>query len=251
MLPILSRYCRMIQVHYNHDIGRVNNKYIPCRLHSMTTEKDKPQFITFSGLKEKRFWTDKMIQNMLGDPDKTATNPHYASGPKMKLYDIKRVCAIEATLDTEKMRADRMRRSMAAMRGQKTKYQNTLQKAQTCDLEFDFNAPLKQIRKQAKINNDEIRAYYEDEYNAYCERCYLRGETPQPRYIPTYPKDVPPEDRWAINYLRHECTNYDYTLNYFGSHVRDILWQRIHDKIVTKYPELAKSSKILLEGRTS
>ena len=46
---------------------------------------DEPQYVTPSGLKGKRGWTDAMIRNMLGGPDKTAPNLHYRRAAPMKL----------------------------------------------------------------------------------------------------------------------------------------------------------------------
>ncbi len=40
-------------------------------------------------------WTKKAIEEFLGEPDKLAPNPHYACAPKMRLYKVDRVLAIQ------------------------------------------------------------------------------------------------------------------------------------------------------------
>jgi hypothetical protein len=57
-------------------------------------EKD---FISASGLKWQRFWTDSLIRKFLGEPDKLGINPHYRTGPKVRLYNLKRVVDVEKT----------------------------------------------------------------------------------------------------------------------------------------------------------
>ena len=44
-----------------------------------------PFYLTKSQLKD-RGWTDSLIRKFLSEADKTRTNPHYRSGPPMRLY---------------------------------------------------------------------------------------------------------------------------------------------------------------------
>ena len=46
------------------------------------------------------------------------------------------------------------------------------------------------------------------------------------------------KDRWAVNYLRHECTAYDRLRYELGDSVRRILRRRVHEEIARAYPEL-------------
>jgi hypothetical protein len=55
-------------------------------------------FILVADLRE-RGWTDTLIQRFLPDPDETRTNPHYRSGPRMKLYALGRVLGIESSTE--------------------------------------------------------------------------------------------------------------------------------------------------------
>ena len=55
------------------------------------------EFISASGLKWKRFWTDSLINKFLGEPDKLGINLLYRTGPKVRLYNLKRVVEVERT----------------------------------------------------------------------------------------------------------------------------------------------------------
>jgi hypothetical protein len=47
------------------------------------------------GLKE-RGWTEAMIRDLLGEPDRYVDNPHYKSAGQMRLWRLQRVEAAEA-----------------------------------------------------------------------------------------------------------------------------------------------------------
>jgi hypothetical protein len=57
------------------------------------------EFISASGLKWKRFWTDSLIKKFLGAPDKLGINQLYRTGPKVRLYNLKRVVDAERTTE--------------------------------------------------------------------------------------------------------------------------------------------------------
>jgi hypothetical protein len=57
---------------------------------------ERKKHLSAAGLKDRR-WTDSMIKTLLGQPDETATNPIYKSGPPMRLYLLERVEQTEQT----------------------------------------------------------------------------------------------------------------------------------------------------------
>ena len=61
-----------------------------------TAQPKQQDYYSVSSLKH-RGWTDAMIRDMLGDPDKRGVNPHYRSAFKTRLYLITRVKGVEAT----------------------------------------------------------------------------------------------------------------------------------------------------------
>ena len=197
------------------------------------TRGDAPKYITPTGLRDKRYWTDKMIRDLLGEPDRTAPNPHYRSAPPMRLYLLDRVDAIDATLDTDAMRAARERRSAAAI----TRKANIPKRAAACDLHCDFGEPLEEVRRAGAVANEEIREYHRGQYDEYAARCRRRGQKPLPRRGPRHP-GVPAADRWTVNYLRHERTAYDLRLHELGAAARRVLRRRVHEEMARAYPEL-------------
>ena len=155
----------------------------------------KPKFITISRLKGERHWTEKLIRDVLGEPDSLARNPHYGNAPPMKLYDLERVKECEKNI-TLPDKALRTRRKNTAKKAVDTKIKNIIHLARTC-----------------KINT------FFDEDWGYRNR------------------------RQIVNYLRHECTSYDYELasKYGVTGVQifhDIIKNRILRKIIKRYPKL-------------
>ena len=71
-------------------------------------EKEK---ITQSRLISERGWTKGLINELLGEPDVFADNPHYKSAAPMRLYFLDRVKHIEQTSDVFKSRRKDRRKS--------------------------------------------------------------------------------------------------------------------------------------------
>ena len=81
-------------------------------------EKEK---ITLSTVKSMGF-TDKLVKELLPAPELKA-NPHYTSGPKMKLWDLDTVKAAMDTEQFQKTSAAREKRKAAAQKAVATKTQ--------------------------------------------------------------------------------------------------------------------------------
>ena len=81
------------------------------------TQPHKQDHCSVAGLKH-RGWTDAMIRDLLGEPDKRGANPHYRKAAPTRLFKISRVELIEATeAFTERMAlADRRRANAHARR---------------------------------------------------------------------------------------------------------------------------------------
>ena len=217
--------------------------------------KKPPEYITVGRLRSERCWTPSMIRDYLGPEDRRARNPHYRTAPPMRLYLIKRVLAAEANFDMVKVREARARRSEAAKRGweprmekRRAEREQTRTTVESCDLGCRFTQTLEKVRLIGQARYEEIRAYYDAEYGAYVERSRRLGRVPERRSSNTgqHP-GVPDNDRHAINYLRHERTDYDYLLNKFQPYyARPVLRERIHAAIGEAYPELRKSAEAML-----
>ena len=95
------------------------------------------EYITPAGLKGKRGWTDPQIRNLLGEPDKTAKNPHYSTAAPMRLYLIKKVESAEASRQFTRNVPDAKRKSAAA-KAVKTKTYNLARWAENVKIWYDF-----------------------------------------------------------------------------------------------------------------
>lgn len=73
-----------------------------------------------AGLKE-RGWTEAMIRDLLGKPDRRVDNPHYSSAAPMRLWRLQRVRAIEAAPGFAERRQDAARQCASAARGAETR----------------------------------------------------------------------------------------------------------------------------------
>ena len=205
----------------------------------------RPQYITPAGLRGKRYWTDGMIRDLLGEPDKLARNPHFSTAAPMRLYLVSRVDAMEATLDLDRLKKNRERRSAAGQKAVLTREENAIRDARECDLGCSFTEPLPVVMAKGAESNREIVEYHREQYEEYVWRCERRGETPQPRLVPSHP-GVDAECRWAVNYLRHERTDYDDLLYRMGDIARHDLRMRIHERIGRAYPELREAAMRLV-----
>ena len=67
----------------------------PEKRSSPTPAQTKTHY-SVSSLKH-RGWTDAMVRDLLGDPDKRSVNPHYRKAAQTHLYAIERVHETEAT----------------------------------------------------------------------------------------------------------------------------------------------------------
>ena len=82
--------------------------------------KRKKDHYSVAGLKY-RGWTDAMVRDLLGEPDKRGANPHYRKAAPTRLYKISRVELIESTaVFTERLALAERRRSKARARRQDT-----------------------------------------------------------------------------------------------------------------------------------
>ena len=97
----------------------------------------KPEYITPTGLRGKRNWTNIMIKKLLGSPDTTARNPHYGCAPEMKLYLLDRVIEVEKSDDFVQYGTDPERKD-DTKRVVDRKIKNLMHWAQTVEIEYDF-----------------------------------------------------------------------------------------------------------------
>jgi len=76
--------------------------------------------ISAFGLKE-RGWTESMIRDLLGNPDRYVDNPHYSSAAPMRLWRLQRAEALEATPEFAQRRERASRQCAAASKAAETR----------------------------------------------------------------------------------------------------------------------------------
>lgn len=201
----------------------------------MKRSEAKQNLITKTALKQERGWTDKLIDTFLRKPDAEKTNPKYNCAPSMKLYDLARVEAIEATADFQRLKGIVAKRQNAARKATATK------EAKVRDYVDSVTIRLPSLSRRELIQ----RAC--DDYN---ERQEVRAELGLTAcdMKATPDSDEAFLDRISVNYLRHRMTKYDRALDHMKGKVgvsdayQDIR-AKIFDEITDKYPWLATECK--------
>jgi hypothetical protein len=186
-------------------------------------------YLTLTALRE-RGWSPSLLRRLLGAPDKTSPNPHRRSGPPMQLYSPDRVAEAEAHPDFVAYQTSRATRSAAALTVADSKRRELLHRIAEIEITIP-QRPLDRLRRAALLSWQDGQA----------ERGNYGADG----------ADAPPDvlDRWAVNYIRHELTDYDRLLydeiaGRIGvGEAGRLLKRRILDKIAEVYPELADEAR--------
>jgi hypothetical protein len=199
--------------------------------------------ITPTTLKQERGWTDGLIKRFLGEPDTYAPNPHYRSGPSMRLYDLERVTAAEESAD--------FKAAFSAMAERRAKLSRAVQ--QSVDKKRDdLLATVERLEiRVAKHPVDSVRNAAIRHYNALWSS---RGKHEKHASHSDSPEFL---ERITHNFIRHELVtvrlaNGDemYRDAVVGSLKGRIgkgdaylaLWHKVADAIDEAYPDLADTT---------
>ena len=182
-----------------------------------------------------------MVRDLLGDPDQQARNPRYRTGPPMLLYDLKRVEEAEATPEFALRLAQYEPRKQTGLRISGTKRDELIADVRQVEIRYGFDITVEEARE----NGLNAWADWEDGKNS------RRGNFNAP--ASRNPKNHAPEDidRWAVNWLRHERSGYETSLDsIFGLVGRKfadlIIKNRVLHHISEKFPELAPAAHLQL-----
>lgn len=195
----------------------------------MSNNKNKTEYITKSHVIE-RGWTERLIKKFLGEPDATRPNPMYKCASPMKLYDKKRVQRIERRKSFKEEMESTTKRKDSAQKAVSTKIEKALSYANTVEIEIP-------VMNYNDVINQACRSYND----WHSERCARNGEFFE--YADPRTSDSDFLKRITINYLRHECSDYEQQLySIYGKtgvqEAHDILQKRINDEIKRIYPQL-------------
>ena len=185
----------------------------------------KEELLTKSSVKE-RGWTEGLIARFLLHPDQTKQNPHYKSGPPMKLYRLDRVEEAEASPIFQDAAAGLARRRQGAKKAVATKRAKT-------EAYFD------RVRISVpRLSEEKLTKRACDHYNAMqlgrSDMEWYASERSDPEFL----------ERISVNYLRHEMSSYEYHLARVAGQVgaEDAYWrikEKMLDAITEAYPQLA------------
>jgi hypothetical protein len=203
--------------------------------------KSDPQYYTQNDLKE-RGWNKTIIAALLGEPDKLKPNPWYRSSPPVRLFLITRVKELEESAAFKSHTVKRAKRSLAAVKAVETK------KALMLTLIKNINIRI------PELSPDELVMRAVRNYNVHhADRGRLENYTTV-QALASWDNLDSFRDRICVNYLRHNCTQYDSILHYLTSRIgredaHRLLFQRIIERIAGCYPQLADEARRQLVHR--
>lgn len=198
----------------------------------MSKEK-KDTMITLSKLKSEYGLTDKLIKEFFSEPDKLVENPYYRSAAPMKLYDEKRVKRVIKTKKYMKALNEAASRKEAAAKAVKTKTDKTMEETRR-KIE-DIKVKVLHISDE-KLREKAVKSYNDFHYDI------LYGDERFINFISGEYADDLTKDRWTVNYIRHELTDYDHDLyNMKGSVGKSEAYvmykEAVLNKIADAYPK--------------
>lgn len=183
-----------------------------------------PLHITESRLKSEHFFTDGLLRKWLGEPDLLTDNPHYKSGPPMRLHRIGKILLLRSVpkveADLAKVADQREARSASARAA----------------------AARKRDAWIAAFDKVEVRYRFPKTYAKVEAAAMGREGMGQKSWAAV---DIGTRVRWTVNMLRHEFTDYDQILaldlppGRAGEVCYRAVKTRILGKIAETYPELA------------
>lgn len=196
---------------------------------------EKVERLTFSTLKQ-RGWTDGAVTQFLGEPDALVSNPKYRTGPKMRLYDLARVEAAEASERWQTWHAaTKSRREKASAR--QSDRMNTARENLSAELNtIEIGIPRMskdELWRVAVANRNDQSEWHAAARGGYDDR---------PATVAS--ADPAALQRWAVNYLRHVETDYDWLLDSVTGRAgvveaRRLIRSRVLRAIADQYPYLA------------
>lgn len=202
--------------------------------------QEKEQYVSLKGLKAEG-WTDKLIQKFLGEPDKTARNPMFASAAPVKLYNRTRVLSVSQTKEflEEKQKADVRKNS--ARKAVSTKKDALMAEIKKLKIQVEI-LPLEKIKNLAIDAYNDHKAYLSMEYGHDCE--FASKKNNDKNFL----------DRIAVNFIRHDLTSYDNSLEIIAGKVGASLAlaeirRKVYAAIAQAYPVYAEECKRQLEHR--
>lgn len=148
-----------------------------------------------------RGWSKSMIERLLGDPDATRPNPHYRSGPPMRLYILSRVEAAEQSEAYVELAARKRARALRSTAQAQKRAEDLMTWVQSLTITVP-PMTVRQLARRATENRNTVSAYHPSgNERAGFELANWRTTNPDTLY------------RWIRNYCRHGLTDYERLLD--------------------------------------
>ena len=178
-------------------------------------------YISLSSLKD-RGWTESIIKRYALQHDKEAVNPYYRSAAPIKLYELHKIEAIEATEEFKELQSATLKRKEAAKKAAETKMQSMKDYVHSIEIKMPMSSK-EQVFRRAVAH-----------YNALWEwrGCY-------DKHISDYRiLDNATLERLTANMIRHSMTDYDSVLErnygkvgveYAHDYLKEKINKMVHD----------------------
>ena len=183
-------------------------------------------YISLSSLKD-RGWTESIIKRYALQHDKEAVNPYYRSAAPIKLYELHKIEAIEATDEFKELRSIALKRKEAAKKAAETKLQTMKDYVHSIEIQMPEMSREQVFRKAV--------AHYNDLWE--CRGC-------DDKYISDYKAlDNETLERITANMIRHSMTDYEDVLGrsfgkvgieYAHDYLRNKINKMVHDAYFQK-----------------
>ena len=176
-----------------------------------------------------RGWTKKSIDLLLPAPT-TKTNPHYKNSAPMLLWDKEEVEKMENTPEFQEAKAKKLKRTDIASKAVETKTQKLLDEISQYKVTIQ------------KVSNNQLLEYT---LGAKEQWYFNRGNYG----FTAYGADEETIQRWEVNFIRHNLTEYDiHCLKLFGKvgkyKAHNLLKNTVLDEIAKAYPHLAAECEL-------
>ena len=194
----------------------------------MPNVQEKPILFTKSQLKEEFGFTEKMIKLLLGEPIEK-TNPHYKCAAPMKLWTKEEVDVVITSDEYKELKAKADKRRASAKKAVATKTEKIVS---------EMSLRAEQI-KVTKVSDEKLMEWTLEAKQDWYDEHQRGGEARN-----AYEADENTKKRWAVNYIRHNLTDYDYDMDALVNKVgKDKAYNKykeaVLDKIAEVYPDLA------------
>lgn len=194
-----------------------------------TKTKKKEEYITVTGLVEKRGWTRSMATKLLENLDyKEVNNPHYKCAAPMTLYYLKDIKRIEKTKKFAQLKEKAEKRKISAKKAVETKINTTMDIADT----FSVTVERIDLEDLEEFTLEEKQYWYDNNWNS----DYYRN---------AYSADEETIKRWMVNFIRHNLSDYEEQLEILEGRTgkNKGYWHfkiKLAEEMKKVYPELEK-----------